>query len=142
MVDIFGAQEAPDPSKYQDTLFNVQKRQLAPQYAQAVRKARQGQANRGLLNSGIGGEQEQQLGQEFRSNLFGASQGAALDTEQQRREDLIRQFMAQQQKDLLGQQQAGQVDLFNRKAKEDRAAADQAFWGQLLGTAGKAVGGL
>lgn len=122
--------------QYADTEFQTQKRQLAPQYAQAIRQARQSAANRGLGSSGIGQEQEQQIGQEYRGNLFGASQGAALEGAnvnlENQRQQLARNFAQQQQDRMIAAER--------QRMEEQQQNSNNQMWGNALIGVGTGAG--
>ncbi len=141
MADLYGntSNQAPleaGSDAYQQTVVNNARRQLAPQYAQAVRQARQSSANRGLYNSPVGMLGENQVQQDFRNKLFDVTQhaatGAADQALQDRRTALARAFALQQQQMAYGQQ--------DKQTNAAQEAANNQMWADLIGGAAGAVG--
>ncbi len=122
--------------QYQQQIVEQRKKTLAPAYAQAVQRARQGQANRGLMNSGLGGEQEQALGQEYRGALGQAASEAATQgadvTEQNRRQAIQDALRLRMQGNEFGQQ--------DKVAKQRQEEQQQQVWNELIGGAAGGVG--
>ncbi len=127
--------QSGDP-QYQQQQFQSRQRLIAPQYNQAIQRARQNSQNRGLLNSGLGQEEEQQVGQEFRNQTNANAGEAALtgadQAEYNRRQAIAQAFALQQQKIQNEQQQALQNNQLASQATGQ--------WQGLLNGAAGAVG--
>ncbi len=121
-----GTQLTSGSPEYQAQIIEQRRRAIVPQYAQAVQKARQVQANRGLINSGLGGEREQELGQEERGVMQNvasqaATQGADV-AEQNRRQQIADALALRMQGNQFNQQNqmlAKQQDEENRQKFND-----------------------
>lgn len=128
---------AGDP-EYQKQVFQGQQRLLAPQYAQAVQRARQNSQNRGLYNSGLGQQEEQQVGQEYRqqtnANAGAAATGAADVAEQNRRQQVANALQLQMQGNAFGQQ--------DKILQAQQEQQNRQQWSNLLGGVAGAAGGV
>lgn len=128
--------EAGSP-EYQSQIVQGARRTLAPQYAQAVKQARQTSANRGLYSSPVGMLPEQQIGQEFRNKMFDVGQNAAVGAADQALQDkrsaIARAFALQQQQAAYDQQ--------NKMYDREQEASGNRLWADLLGGAAGSIGG-
>lgn len=123
---------------YQNAIVNNTARQLKPAYAQALQQSNQQASDNGQLGGGINdanrlGLQQSYLGQIGNVATNAATQGADLAEQNRQREE---------QRGWQLQDRDTNLQYLRDQAQQQRDAADNAQWANLIGTVGGAVGGM
>lgn len=120
---------------YEGRIVERTKANLMPQYANAVKQARQNMANRGLYRSGIALQTEGGIGEQYRNQLGQAANEAAIsgadlaEKNRQRQEE-----RGWNKEDLMAA-----IEERKRDRDTEREIADADRWANLIGSATGAV---
>jgi hypothetical protein len=127
---------APGSDEYQQNIVNRTTRSLKPAYQSAMRGLDQQFASRGLQDSGLAGEAQMGLSQDYLDRLAGVSEDAATrgaDVGEENRRRLEGRGWDVEDRNV-------KMDWLRQQSQEARDAAAQAQWADLLGGLAGAAG--
>lgn len=124
--------------EYENRIVQRTQQQIRPQYANAIKSARQSLQNRGLYRSGIAADVEGGIGEEYRNRIGQAANEAAIggaDLAEKNRQRV--EGRGWQVEDIMRALQQRKEE-----QEQEREIADADRWANLIGSATGAVGGV